>query len=354
MVENHGGNDLLDTTDCLEAVGVFKGWKNFLFLIILLCLLLLQVSFHLVDRGCIDIGDQVYGEEPAVEAQTTLPDEGPVDIVALEISLVDSEEPLAMDEPAEEIVVEFAEPVEPSEDDEPVESNEPAQSDEAVEADEFAEPNEPENMDESVEPNEPAESEELAEPDESAEINELSEPNEPAEPNELIELTSAFRPIEPGDRSTVVRMQYAGSWLPKDFLSKITFEQLALLIRLVNAVLLLTASLYCLTLLFSLKVSMNGRLGGINHISRAFFLSLLMLVLLLPWQKVFGSVVTGAMFTPEEMVKAYWGKTDDILDMVLYYLRFSGYGVLIFLLLLLSQLRSLRWAKAILRRLEII
>ena len=41
-------------------------------------------------------------------------------------------------------------------------------------------------------------------------------------------------------------------------------------------------------------------------------------------------------------------------DTVLYYLRFSGYGVLIFLLLLLSQLRSLRWAKAILRRLEII
>jgi hypothetical protein len=40
--------------------------------------------------------------------------------------------------------------------------------------------------------------------------------------------------------------------------------------------------------------------------------------------------------------------------MVLYYLRFSGYGALIFLLLLLSQYRSLRWAKAILRRLEII
>jgi hypothetical protein len=149
-------------------------------------------------------------------------------------------------------------------------------------------------------------------------------------------------------------MQYAGQWIPKDFMSEITFEQLTLAIRLVNAVLLLTATLYCLTMLFSLKVSMNGRLGGINHISRAFFLSLLMLVLLLPWQKMFGNVVTGAMFTPEELAKAFSGKTDDILEIALYYLRFSAYGVLIMLLLILSQLRSLRWAKAILRRLEII
>ncbi len=348
MVDNQGGNDLLDTTDCLEAVGVFKGWKNFLFLIILLCLVLLQVTFHLVDRGFIDIGDQVYGEEPAVEAQTELPDEGPSDIVAPESTSIDSEESSAMGEHVGEIVVEpdeAAEPNEPSEDAEQIEPNEPAQPDEAVEADELVEPNEPEKLDEF------AETDEFAEPNEAVEVVEQPEP---AEPNELTESSSALRRIEPENQPTVARMQYAGQWIPKDFLSKATFEQLALLIRLVNAVLLLTATLYCLTILFSLKVSMTGRLGGINHISRAFFLSLLMLVLLLPWQKVFGSVVTGAMFTPEELVKAYSGKTDDILDKVLYYLRFSGYGVLILLLLILSQLRSLRWAKAILRRLEII
>jgi hypothetical protein len=108
-------------------------------------------------------------------------------------------------------------------------------------------------------------------------------------------------------------------------------------------------------LLFGLKVSMHGRLGGINHISRAFFLSLLMLVLLLPWQEVFGSVVTGAMYTPAELIQ--WraaDKTKDGFHTVLYYLRFSGYGALILLLLILSQWRSLRWARAILRRLEII
>ena len=80
-----------------------------------------------------------------------------------------------------------------------------------------------------------------------------------------------------------------------------------------------------------------------------------MLVLLLPWQKVFSGVVTGAIYTPSEL--AGWhapDKAKDVFNTVLYYLRFSGYGALIFLLLILSQYRSMRWAKAILRRLEII
>src|SRR4030066_1215012 len=67
MNENQASqNSLLDTTDCLEAVGVFKGWKNFLFVIVLLCLLLLQTSFLLVDTGYIKIDDQAGGSEPAV------------------------------------------------------------------------------------------------------------------------------------------------------------------------------------------------------------------------------------------------------------------------------------------------
>jgi len=150
-------------------------------------------------------------------------------------------------------------------------------------------------------------------------------------------------------------VQHAITWPSLDLLSGITCEQLTWAIRLVNAVLILTASLYCLTLLFSLKVSLHGRLGGINHISRAFFLSLLMLVLLLPWQKVFGNVVTGAVYTAAELTQWHAAeKTDDLFHTILYYARFSGYGALILLLLVLSQYRSLCWAKAILRRLEII
>jgi len=54
MNENQAGpSSLLDTTDCLEAIGVFRGWKNFFFIIVVLCLLLLQISFWVVNTGYI-------------------------------------------------------------------------------------------------------------------------------------------------------------------------------------------------------------------------------------------------------------------------------------------------------------
>lgn len=296
MVENQAGtNNLLDTTDCLEAIGVFKGWKNFLFVIVVVCLLLLQTSFLLVDAGYIKIVDQAGIKEPPVAG--VVPGDKKPDI----------------SEPAKDVVAEPNKPVEPSK---PIEPNKP------------------------VEPNQPAEP------------NKAAEPNKPAEPN-LVSRTSYLVPRTTSDERQAATVQRAIAFSPADFLFGITFGQLTWLIHFVNAVLILTASLYCLTLLFSLKVSMLGRLGGINHISRAFFLSLLMLVLLLPWQKVFGCVVIGAIYTPGELVEWYSAETEGIFDIILYYLRFSGYWLLIMLLLILSQLRSFRWAKAILRRLEI-
>jgi len=295
-----GPNDLLDTTDSLEAVGVFKGWKNFFFIIIVLCLVLLQVSFWLVDRGYIQVSPSAEAAEPVAEGEFAAPQ-----ITVLTIPV---EQNLAPTVPA---AVQPAEPVQPTK---PV----PSEVEETVESDKT-----------------------------TAEPNQVIEPNRPADPN----LTSRTTRGEKAGKN----LQRAITWPSADFLSGITAEQFAWMVRLVNAVLVLTASLYCLTLMFSLKVSMHGRLGGINHISRAFFLSLLMLVLLLPWQRVFGGVVTGAVYTPAELMSWHAAeKTGDTLAMALYYLRFSGYGVLIFLLLLLSQYRSLRWAKAILRRLEII
>jgi len=288
-------NSLLDTTDCLEAVGVFKGWKNFLFVIVLLCLLLLQTSFLLVDTGYIKIDDQAGGSEPAVKSGLPDPDEQNAEPV--------SEDVQAVIQPLQELAVEAKKPVE------------------------------------AIVPEEVAAPEEAADPEEATEPNEAAEPNQPDE-----EITKAAGH----------KLQRAIAWPPAEFLSGMTFEYLSWVIRIVNAVLILTASLYCLSMLFSLKVSMLGRLGGINHISRAFFLSLLMLVLLLPWQRIFGGIVPGAIFTPEELVKWSSAKGGDIFDVVIYYLRFSGYWLLVLLLLILSQIRSIRWGKAILRRLEII
>ena len=321
MNENQASpNNLLDTTDCLEAVGVFKGWKNFLFVIVFLCLLLLQASFLLVDTGCIKIEQKAGGSEPAVTGDVTDLDEGQVESI-----IEDVQEAI---EPVEELTVEPDEPVK------------------AIMPEEVAKP------EQIAEPEEAAEPEEIAVPEEAAEPEEIAVPEEVTETEEAVEPNEAAEPISKAAGHKFQRAAIA--WPPTEFLSGITFEYLSLVIRVVNAVLILAASLYCLSMLFSLKVSMLGRLGGINHISRAFFLSLLMLVLLLPWQRIFGGMVPGAIFTPVELMECYSAKATDIFDTVIYYLRFSGYWLLVFLLLILSQIRSIRWGKAILRRLEII
>jgi hypothetical protein len=243
--------NLVETTDCLEAVGVFRGWKNFLFIIIVLCLLLLQASFWLVNTGYIKLGASTDSAlpAPAVEGLEQL-DKAPMEPTAEEDET-----------PPDETAVELIQPI----------------------------------------------------VDETAGLDQESK--------------SLFG---------------------------VTFEHVVWLIRFANGVLILTATLYLLTTLFSLKVSLIGRLGGINHISRAFFLSLVMLVLLLPWQRFFDSVVVGAMYTPEELVEWCTTETNGIFGIVIHYLRFTGYWLLVLLLLMFSQLRSSRWAKAILRRLEVI
>ncbi len=247
-------SNLLDTTDCLEAVGVFRGWKNFLFIIVILCLLLLQTSFWLVDTGCVKAGE-------AESASVAVASE-------------------AVEQPAEE----------------------------------------------------------------TAKIEEAARkvaagPNQPAEP----------RPLEGRGEAAPPEAQEAGVRFG------IKFEHLAWLVRFLNFVLVLTSILYCLTMLFSLKVSLLGRLGGINHIARAFFLSLTFVVLLLPWQRLFGGVVAGAMYTPAELSSCSGvAGARGIFEAMLYYLRFTGYWILVMLFLIFSQIRSGRWARAILRRLEVI
>ncbi len=237
MNENQAGpNSLLDTTDCLEAVGVFRGWKNFFFIIIILCLLVLQICFWAVNTGYIPAK-----EYPGNKAQSN-----EADAVGLGEDVPD------VNEAANEVSAEQSEPA-------------------------------------------------LA-----------------------------------------------------DSLFGITFKHLAMVIRVVNAILVLTGTLYCLTILLALKISLVGRLGGINHICRAFFLSLIMLILLLPWQRVFGGVVLGAIYSPCELAEWCSAETGSILGIVLRYLRFTGYWLVILLLLIFSQLRSGRWTKTILRRLEVI
>jgi len=261
--------NLLDTTDCLEAIGVFRGWKNCLLIIVICCLLLLQVSFWVVDLGIV----KAYNENdvttkalvPATAGKTTKPsDNTTTPKVAL------PEDVNKIQKAASQVV-----------------------------------------------------------PEPTARQPVAAEPN----------VAPSKKPQETG------------------LFSAIKFKHLAWVIRLLDFVLILSAILYCLTMLFSLMVSLLGRLGGINHISRAFFLSLLFLILLLPWQKLFGSAVKGAIYTPNELASwIQWSTagTSGIFQAALYYLRFTGYWVLVMLLLVFSMLRSNRWTKATLHRLEVI
>ena len=311
MSDTQGGSsNLLDTTDCLEAVGVFRGWKNFLFVILIIGILLLQVCFWLVDLDFISI-------PPNAGTQMTTEIQLPITIVSGKTVL--------------EVEQEAAEPVQEK-------IQEPAITiDTPIEEKKVLDSPEPAAVEETVVPEEPAAIEESVESE---------EPVAPTESNQPIQLAAP----------TVVPTSGEAEASPaeKEFLFGVTFDQLVWVIHFVDALLILVAVLYCLTMIFSLKVSMLGRLGGINHITRSFFLSLLMLIFILPWQRVFNGVVIGAIFTPDELIKWHAEKTGDMLSMTLYYLRFTGYMVLVLLLLILSQIRSGRWARAILRRLEII
>ena len=239
--QNKQGN-LVDTTDYLEAVGVLRGWKNFLFVIVALCLLLLQISFWLVNTGCVKAEKQT--ETPTISAEG----EGAI----------------------------------------------------------------------------------------------------PA-PNIIEQAAQRAASTQPGEGTEKAPLPQA-----KDAFFGIKIKHVNWVIRFCNFVLILAGIVYCLTMLFSIKISLIGRLGGINHICRAFFLSLVMLVLLLPWQNFFDSIVMGAIYTPDELVRWCTAASTGILDTIFHYLRFTGLWALVVLLLIFSQLRSSRWTKAILRRLEVI
>ena len=167
-------------------------------------------------------------------------------------------------------------------------------------------------------------------------------------PNEPIEEAAKQVAIQPSQPTEVQQEKPKIRFKP-------TIKQLSWLIRFFNFVLIPAITLYCLTILFGLKISLLGRLGGINHISRAFFLSLLTLVLILPWQMFFGPVIAGVLFTPNELIiRCEAVKTSGLFGTFFHYLRFTGYWFLTVLILVFSYIRTIRWSKAMLRRLEVV
>jgi len=227
------------TPDCLEAAQVFRGWKNFLFTIIVLCLLVLQASVWLTITGKIEISEDAVANLSSDQKQAAGATEQAV-----------------------------------------TQSN-------------------------------------------------------------LSAKARAQAPVKQPQKSGL---------LPFD----VTFGHVTSAVRLANAILVLTSLLYALTLFLSLMTSLVSGLAGLRHISRAFYFSLVVLVLLLPWQIVFGPIALGAIYTPDELVTWCTADTSGTLGMAIFYLRFTGYWALVMLILVLAQSRSFRWAKSMLHGLKIV
>jgi hypothetical protein len=140
-------------------------------------------------------------------------------------------------------------------------------------------------------------------------------------------------------------------------LGDVDFGLLARVLGVASGVLIISGILYSLSMLFSLMISLVGRLGGMSHISRAFILSLIMAALIIPWQSAFGgfaSNIVGVVYGTDELLRWLGAKSEGMPNVIFYYLRFTGLWLVVLLLLILAQLRSARWSKSILRRLEII
>jgi hypothetical protein len=264
-------DQLLETTDCLEAVGTLKFNKNLFFFIIFFCLLILQGIFWLTPSEYVDM--------PGADMEK---DAAPVTAMLLQLAA-----------PASTRLGEAG----PAEKNMKVEKKS-AKIEKAAQA-------------------------------LTADANTVAQT---AEPN-AAPLAKIIPPVN----------------------IKFQFSQLSWLIKLCNFLLIVCSVIYSLTLLFCMKVSLVGRLGGIRHITKAVFISFFMVVLILPWQIIFKGVIVGAIYTPAELLDAWNGFNDtaSVSNMVMF-LRFTGLWLVVVILLFWSQLKSMRWSRNTLKRLGII
>jgi hypothetical protein len=257
MTEDSKKQDqLLETTDCLEALGTLKSNKNFFFVICFICLFLLQVCFWLTFTGHINIGTNGTVSYTGQSTEKTTTTSTAQQTVSVESS-----------------------------------SGKTEQTTQTL----------------------------------------VAEPNAKTEPN-------------------AIWHKYAGDLRRV----QIRFSQLSWVIRICDYLLIVSSIMYSLTLLFSLKISLVARLGGISHITKAFFVSLFTIVLLLPWQIMFRSVIVGAIYTPSELLASWQAfGADNIAEKSFMFVRYTGLAIVVLLLFVWAQLKSMRWSRNTLKRLGI-
>ena len=268
MAENQNKSDIVDTTDCLEAVNTFKSMKNFLFVVILICLILVQAVFWLSKLGFVD--------KAPCSSTICVQSENPA-LTTLDVPLEESAPPV-IDKEVQEEVKKAAD-----------------------------------------------------------EVTTQTAAEDTPETTIVIDATVE----EPAKKGPSIPMPKACC--------------LAMVVKICNFILIMAAALYSLTLLMTIKISLCGRLGGLSHISKAFFASLFALVILIPWQALLPGVLVGAIYTPAELFAPVDSSCiPAMIADILYYIRFPGMWGLVTLLFISAQSRSAKWAKTILRRLGIL
>ncbi|MBN1456836.1 MAG: hypothetical protein JW912_03185 [Sedimentisphaerales bacterium] len=276
MDQSENRNDMVDATDCLEAISVFKSMKNFLFMVSVICLLLVQGIFWLEDSGSI--------EKASVSSEVEVVDEALAEATKAESTVVEEEAAVPEAESSQK---------------------------EKMEALAKIATGEPEG-------------ETVVVPEEAGEAEIQAEPK----------------------RSIVKELAYF--FIPKK-------DRAINIVKACNFILVVVTCSYSLSLFMIIKISLAGRLGGINHISRAFFRSLFAFIFILPWQKCFPGIISGAIYDPSELFCVENIAQDpSVYELVAYYFRFVGLWVIVFVLLFLAQMRARKWSQATLRRLGII
>ena len=321
--------NMIDTTDALEAVGACQSMKNFLFTLIVIGLVLCQAVFWMNHFGLINkkgcsacqgtvqksCSPGACSSEATVCPQESCPKSLPeakaaktgLILLAATVELAQQTEPVVI-EAEEGKAIEQAI-------DEIVESANQTQPEAGILLEK-----ETDMMPAEI----PAE----------AATPEMLEPQVLPEETETADETATIDPLS---------------------LFRISAPFAAGLVAVCNFIITVSAILYCLSLLMCLKISLAGRLGGINHITRAFFISLFLLVVITPWQAVLPKVLIGTIWLPGELLCGGWAKADSsIFWKVMFYLRFCGLPLVALWLLLWTQIRSGKWTRATLRRLGVV
>lgn len=128
----------------------------------------------------------------------------------------------------------------------------------------------------------------------------------------------------------------------------ITLEQVTTILNVSNTILIFALFLYVLLIFFCLSISLGSNLGGLRYISQSFFSAIVVLVLIFPWQLLFGRILFGVIYTPSELIS----NTNQEFSAVQLYLRFIAYWTFVILLLIRSQIYSRKWTKTLYERIE--